>query len=154
MRMESKEVAYILFREGVPGQDIAKILGRSEQTVSRWKKEGEWDRKMADDVTAMQTIHDDTRELVIYQLATLRKLKEKYVEAERNGAEPKLISKGDIDGARDLYNMIREKEADFTTVVRIIRKVNAFFKANYPALAKDAVGPLNEFLQEERGGLQ
>lgn len=38
--MDDKNIAYILFKEGVSGQDIARIMKRSEQTISRWKKKG------------------------------------------------------------------------------------------------------------------
>lgn len=40
--MDDKYIAYVLFKEGVSGQDIARITGKSEQTVSRWKRDGEW----------------------------------------------------------------------------------------------------------------
>lgn len=39
--MDDKYIAYILFKEGVSGQEIARIMKRSEQTVSRWKKDGD-----------------------------------------------------------------------------------------------------------------
>lgn len=101
---------------------------------------------------AMQTIHEDTRDLVRYQLETLRKLKERYIREEKEGGEPRLISKGDIDGARDLFNMIKVKEADWTTLVRTVRLINKFLKDNYPALARDVAPALNDFLNEQRGG--
>lgn len=152
--MNDKEAAYILFKEGVSGQDIARILDRSEQSVSRWKREGAWDKKATDDLMAMQTIHEDIRGLVRYQLVQLNKLKEKYSEAEAGGGEPRLIAKGDIDGVRDLYNMIREKESDWTMTVRFVRMVNKYIKDNHPALAKEVAPVLNEFLGEQRGGGQ
>ena len=151
--MDDKNIAYILFKEGVSGQDIARIMKRSEQTISRWKKEGAWDVKATEDLMAMQTIHEDIRDLVRYQLFQLRKLKDKYTEAETESGEPKLISKGDIDGVRDLYNMIKAKETAWTTLVRIIRKINKFLKVNYPLLARDVAPALNDFLNEERGSM-
>ena len=152
--MNDKEAAYILFKEGVSQQEIARILQRSEQTITRWKKDGEWDQKATEDLMAMQTIHEDTRDLVRYQLATLRKLKERYIKEEKEGGEPHLISKGDIDGARDLFNMIKVKEADWTTLVRIVHLINKFLKDNYPTLARDVAPALNDFLNEQRGGVQ
>ena len=95
----------------------------------------------------MQTIHEDIRDLVRYQLVQLRKLKEQYVKAESDGGEPRLISKGDIDGVRDLYNMIKSKETDWTTTVRLVRLVNKFLKDNYPALARDVAPALNDFFE-------
>lgn len=151
--MTDKEAAYILFKEGVAGQEIARILGRSEQTVSKWKKDGIWDQKAAEDLMAERTIQEDTRDLVLYQLATLRKIKEKYAKEESEGAEPRLIGKGDVDGIRDLFNMIKVKEADWTTLIRIVRQINKFLKDNYPVLARDVAPALNDFLNEQKGGI-
>lgn len=149
--MNDKEAAYILFKEGVSGQEIARILNRSEQTVSRWKKEGAWEKKATEDMMVMQTIHEDIRDLVRYQLEQLRKLKGKYLKEESADGEPRLIGKGDIDGVRDLYNMIKSKETDWTTTVRIVRLVNKYLKDNSPALARDVAPILNDFLQEQKG---
>lgn len=150
--MTDKEAAYILFKEGVSGQDIARILNRSEQTISKWKKDNVWDQKAMEDLMAERTIQEDTRDLVLYQLSTLRKIKEKYIEEAARGGEPRLIAKGDVDGIRDLFNMIKSKEADWTTLVRIVRLINKFLKENYPVLARDAAPALNDFLNEQKGG--
>lgn len=152
--MNEKNAAFILFKEGVSQQDIAVILQRSEQTITRWKKEGNWEQKATEDLLNMETIHEDTRDLVQYQLRTLKRLKDTYQDAEKNGADPKLISKGDIDGLRDLYNIIKQKETDWTTIVRIVRLINKYLKDNYPELARQVAPVLNEFLNEQRGGTQ
>lgn len=150
--MDDRYIAYILFKEGVSGQEIARIMKRSEQTISRWKRDGDWEQKATEDLMAIQTIHEDIRDLVRYQLVQLRKLKDQYIKAETDGGDPKLISKGDIDGVRDLYNMIKEKETDWTTLVRTVRKINKYLKDNHPELAREVAPALNDFLNEERGG--
>ena len=150
--MDDKYIAYILFKEGISGQEIARIMKRSEQTISRWKKNGAWEQKATEDLMAMQTIHEDIRDLVRYQLLQLRKLKDQYIKSEADGGEPRLIGKGDIDGVRDLYNMIKPKEIDWTALVRTVRKINKFLTDNYPVLARDVAPALNDFLNEERGG--
>lgn len=150
--MDDRYIAYILFKEGVSGQEIARIMKRSEQTISRWKRDGDWEQKATEDLMAMQTIHEDIRDLVRYQLVQLRKLKDQYIKDETDGGDPKLISKGDIDGVRDLYNMIKEKETDWTTLVRTVRKINKYLKDNHPELAREVAPALNDFLNEERGG--
>ncbi len=151
--MDDRYIAYILFKEGVSGQEIARIMKRSEQTISRWKRDGDWDQKATEDLMAMQTIHEDIRDLVRYQLVQLRKLKDQYIKDETDGGDPKLISKGDIDGVRDLYNMIKEKETDWTALVRTVRKINKYLKDNHPELAREVAPTLNDFLNEERGGV-
>lgn len=98
----------------------------------------------------MQTIHEDIRSLVRYQLVQLKKLKETYAASAAEDGKVRLIAKGDIDGVRDLYNMIREKETDWTLLVRTVRKVNKFLKDNHPELAKEVAPLLNDFLNEER----
>ena len=148
--MDDKYIAYVLYKEGVSGQDIARITGKSEQTVSRWKRDGEWEKKATDDLMAMQTIHEDIRDLVRYQLVQLKKLKETYAVSEAEDGKVHLIAKGDIDGVRDLYNMIREKETDWTLLVRTVRKINKYLKDNHPEVAKEVAPLLNDFLNEER----
>ena len=96
----------------------------------------------------METISDGILDLVRYQLKQLKSLKEKYLE--EGGI--RLIAKGDIDGIRDLYNMVKGKETDFTTLVRIVRQINDFMKNNNPDLARQVAPVLNAFLNEKRGG--
>lgn len=150
--MNEREAAYLLYREGVPGQEIAKILNRSEQTVSRWKRDGSWEKQATEDLMAMQTIHENIRDLVHYQLIQLRKLKSKYEHEEADDGTPRLIGKGDIDGVRDLYNMIKSKETDWMGLVRNVRMINQYVKDRDPELARQVAPILNDFLNEQRGG--
>ena len=85
-----------------------------------------------------------------YQLVQLKKLKDAYAVSTTEDGKVRLITKGDIDGVRDLYNMIREKETDWTLLVRTVRKVNKYLKDNHPELAKEVAPLLNDFLNEER----
>lgn len=146
--MDDKNAAYILYKEGISQGEIANLLGRSEVTISRWKKVGKWDKKATEELMAMETIHDSITDLVKYQLNTLQRIRDKYKEE----GEPRLICKGDIDGVRDLYNMIKAKETDWTTLVRIVRLINDFLKNNAPEVARVVAPLLNQFLNEKRGG--
>lgn len=146
--MDDKNAAYILYKEGLSQGDIARLLGRSEVTISRWKKKENWDKKATDELMAMETIHDSITDLVRYQLNTLQRIRDKYQEE----GEPRLISKGDIDGVRDLYNMIKAKETDWTTLVRIVRQINDYLKNNAPDVARSVAPWLNQFLNDKRGG--
>jgi hypothetical protein len=152
--MEDKNVAYLLYKEGVDQTEIAKILGRTEQTICRWKAKERWKEKETEDLMKMQTIHDDTFELVRYQLQTLKELKDQYAKDRENGGPLRLIAKGDIDAIRDLYNMIKDKDVEFTAIVRIVRMLNRFVRDNYPDKAPEQANLLNDFLNEQRKGLQ
>ena len=39
---QKKTVARMLFLQGTPGKDIAEKLSVSQNTVTRWQKEGGW----------------------------------------------------------------------------------------------------------------
>ena len=146
--MDDKNAAYILYKEGLSQGDIARLLGRSEVTISRWKKKDKWDERATDELMTMETIHDSITDLVKYQLNTLQRIRDKYKEE----GEPRLICKGDIDGVRDLYNMIKAKETDWTTLVRIVRLINDYLKNNAPDVARSVAPLLNQFLNDKRGG--
>lgn len=146
--MDDKNAAYILYKEGVSQGEIAQLLGRSEMTISRWKKKGSWDKRANEEMMAMETINDSITDLVRYQLNTLKRIRDKY----QDEGEPRLISKGDIDGVRDLYNMIKAKETDWTTLVRIVRLINEYLKNNAPDVARTVAPWLNQFLNDKRGG--
>lgn len=147
--MDDKNAAYILYKEGLTQGEIAKLLDRSEVTISRWKKSGKWDKKATEELMAMETIQDSITDLVKYQLNTLQRIRDKY----KDEGEPRLICKGDIDGVRDLYNMIKAKETDWTTLVRIVRQINDYLKNNSPDVARTVAPWLNQFLNEKRGGM-
>lgn len=98
---------------------------------------------------AMETIQDNITDLVKYQLNTLQRIRDKY----KDEGDPRLISKGDIDGVRDLYNMIKAKDTDWTTLVRTVRQINDYLKSNAPDVARTVAPWLNRFLNEKRGGV-
>lgn len=146
--MTDKEAAYILYKEGVKQEEIAETLKRSSVTISRWKKADNWDERATKDLMVEQTISEDIQQILLYQLQALKKKKEKF---EAEGGE-KLFGKGDLDGVRDLYNMVKSKETDFTQLVRIIRQINDYLKTNAPDIARQAAPYLNDFLNQYKNG--
>ncbi len=148
--MTDQELGYILYKGGVPQKDISKILQKSEVTIVRWKKIGEWDTRHAKEELAKTTAFDNAMELLNYQLAALKKTKEKY---ESEGGT-KLISKGDLDGIRDLFNVVKDKQLEWTTVVKIIRELNKYLVDTNAQLAADAAQALDDFLIYKRKQLR
>lgn len=145
-----QESAYILFKEGVPQTEIARIFRKTEQTVSRWKKDGKWDKRAFDEEINERTAQEDAGELLRYQLQTLKKIKNKLVKAEEEGAEPQLLSKGHIDGVRDLFNVTRQKEIEWTQYVKIGREFMKFIKECDLPLAQTLAPVLDDFLNYKR----
>lgn len=148
--MNEQESAYILFKEGVPVAEIAGIFKKTRQTISRWKKDGKWDDRMAGDQLNERTAQEDAGELLRYQLRTLKKIKTKLEEAEASGEEPQLLSKGHIDGIRDLFNVTKQKEIEWTQYVKIGRELLKFVKDDDLSLAQSLAPVLDDFLNFKR----
>lgn len=148
--MTDKEVAYTLFKDGTPQNEIARYFGKTEQTITKWKKEGNWEQRATEEELSARTAQEDAGELLRYQLRALKRIKEQYEKDEKNGESPRLLSKGDLDGIRDLFNVTKQKEVEWTTYVRIVREINKYLRDEYLSLAQQMTGPLDEFLNFKR----
>lgn len=148
--MGDKETAYILFRDGVPQNEIARIYNKTEQTIVKWKKDGDWENRATREQMATASVQEDAGELLRYQLQTLKTIKERYKQAEKDGEAPRLISKGDLDGIRDLFNITKVKELEFTQYVRMVRELLKFMKDENLALAQACGDLFDEFLNTKR----
>lgn len=145
-----QESAYILFKQGVPQTEIARIFRKTEQTISRWSKDGRWkDRALEEDMNE-RTAQEDAGELLRYQLQTLKKIKNRLVKAEQEGGDPQLLSKGHIDGVRDLFNVTKQKEIEWTQYVKIGREFMKFVKENDLPLAQALAPVMDDFLNFKR----
>ena len=148
--MTDQQTAFILYREDVPQKEIARILNRSEQTVTKWKQTGNWDQQIAEEALSEQTIQEDARELLRYQIRTLKRIKEtNEAEYDKDG-KPRLIGKGDLDGIRDLFNVTKTKEIEWSLYVRVIREVLKFLKDVNLPLAQQTGDYLDDFLNSKR----
>lgn len=148
--MTDKEVAYTLFKDSTPQNEIARYFGKTEQTITKWKKEGNWEQRATEEELSARTAQEDAGELLRYQLRALKRIKEQYEKDEKNGESPRLLSKGDLDGIRDLFNVTKQKEVEWTTYVRIVREINKYLRDEYLSLAQQMTGPLDEFLNFKR----
>jgi len=148
--MEDQELAYILFRDGVSQKQIASVFKRSEVTIVRWKKEGDWERRKIESTTAMRTAQEDVQEILNYQLATLKKIKDGFATLEK----PTLIGKSAIDSIRDLYNCAKEKQIEWTQYVRVVREINRYLAEVDMSVAQKVVQHLDDFLNYKRKQMQ
>ncbi len=144
--MTDKEVAYALFKDGTPQNEIARYFGKTEQTITKWKKEGNWEQRATEEELSARTAQEDASDLLRYQLRALKRIKEQYEKDEKSGEVPKLLSKGDLD----VFNVTKQKEVEWTTYVRIVREINKYLREEHLALAQQMTGPLDEFLNYKR----
>lgn len=149
--MEKKDAARSLYiNEQIDQKGIAKILGVSENTIGRWKKEdGDWDNfSMLRDSSTQHIM-----ELIHYQTSTLKKLKDAWQsDPEEYGKYP-LINKGDIDALQKLHSTIRNDARKFNDYVVITTELVTFINDESPELAKEITEIADTFLNEKRKSL-
>lgn len=150
-----KEAAYILYRDGLPQIDICKILGKTAATLTKWKTEGDWDKKRTEAMLKRQQAEDDIWEVINYNLKVLKHTKDKYNKEWENGEEPKLLAKGSIDGIRDLFKCVSMgRNVEWSEYVKIIRELLGYIRKRDQQLAKEVSEVFDDFLNEKRKTLE
>ncbi len=147
--MTDKQHAFLLYKERVPQTEIARILGKSEQTITKWKISEKWDVILTETALSEQTIQDKASKLLRYQLDQLEKIMDSREESQLT-PEERMFNKGQIDGIRDLYNITKSKEVEWSVYIRVIRELNKFLKDANLALAQQAGDYFNDFLNAKR----
>lgn len=152
--ISDKEAAFILFREDVPQNEIAKILGKTEKTISRWKKDDGWEEKLVKSTLEKQTTEEDIREILNYQLHVLKVMKDSRLEEHARGQDLKLLSKGDIDSVRDLFNCLKVKEVEWNVYVKVTRELLKYLRGINLSLSQELADLADDFLNLKRKSLQ
>lgn len=99
-----KDVAYTLFLSGYAQKEIAKKLHISEQTVSRWAKDGEWkDRKTTLLMDKGERLYELYNELSEFNRMIKDKVGYKVADSKEADARRKLIT--DIKDLETKYNI-------------------------------------------------
>jgi len=144
--MDDRKAGYVLYKEGATQKEIAKTLGRTEKTISNWKKADEWDKHRATSTLQENTIKDHVYELIQYQLSALQKIKEGY---EKEGGTA-LIARGDIDGLSKLFTAVKEKELEWSQLVKAFREFMEWLKLEDIELAKELTAFIDNYLNIKR----
>jgi predicted transcriptional regulator len=141
-----KRAAQTLFNDGIPQQEIAQLLGVSNQTITAWKKRENWKSKREQLKNIEFTNEDIMRQLIHYQLTTLKKT----INDPENIKDPKLISKGDIDALSKLYATIKKKDMVWTNYVKVIRELIQYINSENLSLSKQLMEYTTKFLNSKR----
>lgn len=157
--MDAQEAAKALYFEGWEQQRIAKALKYSEQTISAWKKKGEWDRKRAEQNMARETAEERVWRIINFQLGILDRIsdiKRKSIEKVGDGEDAlqtlnaALIGKGDIDALQKLFTTVKSKQHTWTNYVSILREFMDYLQGVDLETAKELVDRVDEFLNQKR----
>jgi predicted transcriptional regulator len=150
--MDKKDAAKILFMEGMAQKEIAKMIGTTEQSVTAWKKDGNWEELRTKRFVLEETNAEIIQELINYQLETL-KLKVDEWRDSGSGASRTMIGKGEIDALSKMYSAIKKKDVVWADYVRICRELMTFLSGKNQDLSKQLLDFIDEFLNEKRANL-
>lgn len=146
--MEKQPAARLLYEQGLSGKDIARLLNVSEQTVINWKKKYGWEAARQKKTLAKATAEEAVWELINYQLAALKTMKEAW---QRDAPDkPRLLDKGDIDALTKLFSAIKGKPLEWGNYVAVVRELVAYLQTRDHALALQVIDLSDGFLNEKR----
>lgn len=151
---QKKQAAKILYLGGFEQQTIAKIISRSESTITGWKKEGNWQDERIKTKLRDDNIAERVNKLIEYQLDSIdynieltNKLREEEIEEKGELIHRPLISKGEIDALSKLNAMIKHKQVNWLHVVNVMKDYMQHLQISDLKLAQKSINAIEDFLQ-------
>jgi predicted transcriptional regulator len=153
--VHKKEAAEILYKEGFEQKDIARMLGLSVTTISKYTIAGNWRKTKQQHDLRILTAESDNEFSLAHQSRVLRMMSEKLslmVNHEMTIDELKncLLPKGEIDAVQKLSTTIARRDPDWKLVVRVLREFSIFLKEDNLELAQDIVPHIDKYINEKR----
>lgn len=153
--ISKKEAAEVLFKEGIEQQSISKILGVSENTISKYVVTGNWRQKRVAHSIKRNTSEEDTLTALAHQSRVIRLISEqlaKEVNEDMTAQELSacLIPRGDIDALTKLFAAVKGKELDWSNLVKVLREFSVWVKEENLSLAQQMVPSIDKYLNEKR----
>jgi len=144
MGMTKKEQAREMYMLGIKQIDIARILQVSTETMTNWKKAGDWeDARLHRDMLEIKN-EETVREITAYQLAVMKKQKDAWLES----GEIKPFDNSTIQGVRYLFNCYKSQGLKWEHYIKVIRGFLDFMESQNKDLAKDLLMYTDMFLAE------
>lgn len=152
--MDKKDGAWELYKAGYSQKRIAEMFDVSEQTITAWKKDGNWDKKLAQEKELWQTNAEMVGKLIAYQLKTLNKMVESWEkESETESGKFKLIGKGETDSLSKLYATIKRSEITWANYINVMKEFVEHLNREDYELAKVIIEHVDAFLNSKRAEL-
>lgn len=148
MAIEKIDAARILYLDGTPQNEIAKLLGVQDKTVSKWQTSGNWKDQRIRLQLSDQTRQDTVLELIDYQLAVLKF--KKNADLQLDEEDRQLLKAGDIDAVQKLFTTVKRQEMKWGDVVKIMREYLDFTRTHNPELAKASIDSIDSYINEKR----
>jgi predicted transcriptional regulator len=156
MSKDKKSAAQELFNSGYDQKRIAAILDLSEQTISTWKQKHRWEEKRAKKNMAADVAEDVIWELINYQLKALKQRKDSYEEAAEKNKDNKdlpVLDKGDVDALQKLWTTVKNKQLDWSVIVKNVHELINYIAENDLELSKKLLSHADDYLNFKRKNL-
>lgn len=147
--MEKKDKAFLLFKNGIKQNEIAEMMGISENTVSKWSVAGSWAKKIIAEKTSEQTRTERTMKILNFQLECIEnEVDNKIQEGDYTPLEGKYA-----DGILKLYNTIKSEAISYEVSIKVINKFMEYIAAQNLEAAKIIVPLSRDFLADLKDDL-
>ncbi len=141
--MTDKEIARELFFLDKPQKTIASIVKKSEQTISKWVEEGNWDEERALQKASEKGIKKRILALIDYELQVIE---EETQAMRREGGKLKHIDKGHVDALSKLLSGVKSKELTFAEKIKLVTDFTEYIADQNPTLAKELIKYSDSFI--------
>jgi len=153
--LNKKAAAEILYREGIDQKEIARMLGISEQTISRYVTAGSWRKKRIMQSINRQTSEEDALNALAHQTRIIRLISEKLSEKVTDDMTVEelkecLIPKGEIDAVQKLFTTVKGKEMEWSGLVKVLREFSQYLKDEDVKLAAEVVLHIDNYINFKR----
>lgn len=146
--MEKKDAARLMFLDGWNQKDIAKVIGRSENTISKWAQAEGWKEKRINFDLLEENSSQRIMKLIDYQLRALERKTDAWLKEDPETVQ--LIERGDLDGLQKLFTTIKREHKEWSDYVTVCKELMDWLRITDIALAKKLPERINQFLNEKR----
>lgn len=156
--INKKAAAEILFKEGIEQASIARMLGLSEVTISKYVVTGNWRQKRVEHSIRRNTAEEDALTALAHQSRVIRMISEKLSDTLNDDMSTDdlskcLIPRGDIDALQKLFTSVKGKEIEWSSIVKILREFSTWMKEEDLKLAQAIVPYIDVYLNHKRKSL-
>lgn len=160
--MTDRDAAKLLYLNGFDQKGIARLLRKSEPTISKWKQEDNWEQQKISTSVHTLTATENSLSALNHQTRVLKLMSDRYGkqldEGLLKGLEAAelskyLIPKGEIDAVQKLFTTIKRPEAEWSTMVKVLRDFANHLRDENLALAQQLVEYMDAWLNDKRKNL-
>jgi transcriptional regulator with XRE-family HTH domain len=157
LKQLKKDGAKQLYFADIKQNEIARILGISEDTVARWKKDQRWDDEKDRIRIQAESSEVKIRELIDWNLFVIKakkdQMEKEYQDGEVSVHDLSTIDAKSTDPLIRLFSAIKSKEMTFADTTKIINSFLKLVETKNTELAKAILPMSDEFLQNILKGI-